>query len=273
MMNFLFRLLFAGLLFLFADIKVIAQSNTAESSDSVVESLRSSAAPASLGDTALTKNNYHPEDGSIQEYKLDKDFAYMKYLDRLLRQTKNLTLDTFSIKNSNTTKRKNNSPPKSVNTFNLFSQSLVKIFLWLLAICFIGFLLYKLFNAGNFFKRNRSFKRSTDIQPEEESVPDVSTYDKLIAQAVTNKNFRLAVRYNYLQILQRLADAGVVQLSADKTNYQYVNELSNKPYQNDFAVLTSHYEYVWYGKFDITEETYNKLSNNFKTFSRYHNNL
>ena len=81
-----------------------------------------------------------------------------------------------------------------------------------------------------------------------------------------NKNYRLAVRYSYLQTLQTLAGSGLVQFSADKTNYQYVNELSGKPYQNDFAALTLNYEYVWYGNFDIKEDVYNRLLKEYQSF-------
>ena len=90
--------------------------------------------------------------------------------------------------------------------------------------------------------------------------------DRLIAKAVTNKNYRLAIRYRYLQTLQMLAGNRLLQFSVDKTNYQYVNELRGKPYHNDFAAITLNYEYVWYGNFDISEDVYNKLFTEYKTF-------
>jgi hypothetical protein len=81
-----------------------------------------------------------------------------------------------------------------------------------------------------------------------------------------NKNYRLAIRYSYLQTLQKLSGSGLLQFSADKTNYQYVNELHGKPYQNDFAAITLNYEYVWYGKFEIGEDVYNRLFSDYKSF-------
>ena len=56
MMNSLLRLLFAAFLILSAGVKSIAQGNAV---DSLAKGLGSTARPVSLGDTALTKNNYH----------------------------------------------------------------------------------------------------------------------------------------------------------------------------------------------------------------------
>lgn len=204
----------------------------------------------------------------MQIYKRDRDFAYMKYLDSLLRKTKDLTVDTFSAGNgSSGSKRQARQNTRRVNLspVNIFSNPVVKIVLWIAAIFLIGFIIYKLFLGENFFRRDRAYKNLSDTQKEED-IPDASAYDKLIAQAVTNGNYRLAIRYLYLQTLQKLSGSGILQFSADKTNYQYVTELRGKPYQNDFAAITLNYEYVWYGKFDISEDVYKRLSGEYRSF-------
>jgi hypothetical protein len=266
MKHIIIKLLFAGSIFLFCNTKLLAQNSNV---DSIAEKTGDLTPPGSLGDTVLSRNKF--ETDSMQDYKGDKDFAYMKYLDSLLRQTKDLTVDTFSISNTGSLKRKKNIPQNSeqVNTrlqLNFFNQPIVKIILWVMAIFLIGFIIYKLFVGENFFRRNRSYKNISDIQKEEEDMSDPSAYDKLISRAVMNKNYRLAIRYSYLQTLQKLSGSGLLQFSADKTNYQYVNELHGKPYQNDFAAITLNYEYVWYGKFEIGEDVYNKLFSDYKSF-------
>ncbi len=249
MTKILLKFLFTALVFSFVDVQIFAQKGNADSVEERVGSLQSE----SVNDTSLIKKNVDGDD-SLQEYKSDRDFAYIKYLDSLLRHSKKMLADTLSENNVSSAQRKERSSSTSIRSFNLFNQPVVKIFLWLLAIFFIGYVLYKLFNGENFFRRNSSYTNVPDAQPEDEFIPDASAYDKLIAQAAANKNFRLAVRYLYLQCLQKLADAGAVQLSANKTNYQYVHELSSKPYGNDFAAVTLNYEYVWYGKFELSEE-------------------
>ena len=236
--------------------------------NSIAEKTGDLSTSQSLGDTVVSRKKVEPD--SLQDYKSDKDFAYMKYLDSLLRKTKDLTVDTFSVNSASTKSKKdvqqNSEPLNTRRRINIFNQPIVKIILWILAFFLIGFIIYKLFLGENFFKRSRSYNITDTQKEEEESISDPSAYDKLISQALMNKNYRLAVRYGFLQTLQMLSGSGLVQLSGDKTNYQYVNELRGKPYQNDFAALTLNYEYVWYGKFDISEDVYNRLRREYKSF-------
>jgi hypothetical protein len=258
------KLLFAGFLVLFFHAKLLAQQSGV---DSVASKLGDLSQTESLGDTVVSRKKV--ETDSIEDYKSDKDFAYMKYLDSLLKQTKGITVDTFSVNTASSRSKKdiqqNQEQVNKTPRINIFNQPIVKIILWILAFFLIGFLIYKLFLGENFFKRTRSYD-TTDTEKEEESISDPSAYDKLISQALINKNYRLAIRYGFLQTLQMLSGSGLVQLSADKTNYQYVNELRGKSYQNDFAALTLNYEYVWYGKFDINEDVYNRLRKDYKSF-------
>lgn len=83
-----------------------------------------------------------------------------------------------------------------------------------------------------------------------------------------NKNYRLAIRYLYLQALQNLSGKGALQLLTNKTNNEYITELRGKLYQNDFAAITLSYEYVWYGKFDISEDTYNRLMREYNSLQQ-----
>ena len=257
-MKIIIKLIIVGVLFFCCETKIIAQD-----SDSTIADTEEIKPPASLGDTTLIRYAFQTND-SMQEYKSDRDFAYMKYLDSLLRHTKGLAEDTFSAGSSpgrpvRTQRRASRTP------VNIFGQPVVKIILWIMAVFLIGFLVWKLFLGENIFRKERRYKNNA-LEKEEEELPDASAYDRLIAQAVMNKNYRLAIRYLYLQTLKKLTDGGLLQFSADKTNYQYVKELHGKPYQNDFASITLNYDYVWYGKFDIDENVYARLSNNFRSF-------
>ena len=260
-MNILTKLLFSVLFFLLCATNLVAQDD--DSVDTSDEKNGEFISPASLGDTALNRNNFET-DNSVLAYKEDKDFAYLKYLDSLLKKTKGLTVDTFSSNNTGSFKRKNDSSQNAESArarkpSNIFSNPIVKVILWVMAIFLIGFLIYKLFLGENFFRRNRAYQKTSATQKEGDMITDPSAYDKMISQAVMNKNYRLAIRYLYLQALQNLSGKGALQFSTDKTNTEYITELRGKPYQNDFAAITLSYEYVWYGKFDISEDTYNRL--------------
>jgi hypothetical protein len=87
------------------------------------------------------------------------------------------------------------------------------------------------------------------------------------------KIYRLATRYLYLQSIQKLNAAGAISFTADKTNSEYLNELTGKPYKPAFTSLTLNYEYVWYGEFLIEEPAFIQLQERFKKFNTQFKNI
>lgn len=100
----------------------------------------------------------------------------------------------------------------------------------------------------------------------EEMLTDPGSYDMLISEALKKGDFRLAIRYLYLQTLQKLTLAGFIQYSAGKTNYEYVKEMGKRNLQNEFASVTLSYEYVWYGQFNVNEQQFNRIKNEYSLF-------
>lgn len=220
-----------------------------------------------IGDTVVTKIIFTTPNDSLLKWKQSSEFGYMDYLDSLLKKKKNdLRMDTISIdENSGKSKGKSfsNSSTSSPGIFNSFP---VKIFFWLIAIFFIGFILYRLFFRGGLFTREtRTSVEEPVVEPEK--LNEFSTYNALISEAESKNDFNLAVRYLYLQSLKKLSDAELILFSPDKTNKMYVQELADKSYQFDFASLTLNYEYIWYGKFAINRDRYQKFKNDFISFN------
>jgi hypothetical protein len=81
-------------------------------------------------------------------------------------------------------------------------------------------------------------------------------FEKAIAKAEAKGDFRYAVRLHYLQLLKALADGGMIRWEPQKTNMQYVAEMSQTPFRNDFAALTRSFAYTWYGHFEVTPTVY-----------------
>ena len=223
------------------------------------------------GDTILERFAFDLSFDSVRDYKSRQDFRYMRYLDSLLRKTKGLTIDTISLSNIKGVKGKRRLLSRSSDETgnSIFNGSFVRTLFWMLAIFFIAFILYKLFLTESIFRKTPR-RHNVTSQPHEETVITPSAYERLINDAITDKDFRSAIRYLYLQTLQRLSMTGLIQLSPDKTNYEYVKELSGRIHQNEFASLTLSYEYVWYGKFNIDQEIFNRLQ---KDFKQYHQKL
>lgn len=209
-----------------------------------------------LPDTVLQNRQFQTFKDSAEALKNNIAFKYAKNLDSIL-----IALQK---------KQQTQAQPVRTNLSWLekfFFSSVTKIFFWVLACIFIGFIIYKLFIAEGFFKKQTISSKVKVLPDEEKHLFVLTDYGKLITQAVADKNYPLTIRYHYLQTLQKLAAKGVIEFTADKTNNEYIREMFGKSYKNEFASLTLSYEYAWYGKFDISEAMFTAIEKGFKQFN------
>ena len=211
-------------------------------------------------DTTLYYNSPVVSPDSVAAWKNLKDFAYVKKLDSLLKAQQQKEKKKEKVKDTE---------PAGPNFLSrLLSSGGLQIFLWVLAIFFVLFILYKLFLTEGFFRKTPKAAKTNTPEVAEEIINGESDFEIMIRQAVQSGNYRLAVRYQYLQTLHKLANKNLIELAADKTNHQYVREIKNQNYQKGFAALTLNYEYVWYGGFDIEKNIYQKIESNFTGFNQ-----
>lgn len=151
---------------------------------------------------------------------------------------------------------------KSVGNVN-FGGGLLKILAYAFIFIFLAGLIYWLVRNG-FLKNNQlpkgTFQYDINIEPE-----DINTLkiDPLLAQALINKDFRLATRLRFLALLQSLNKKGFINWKRDKTNLNYKHQLEGKPVQLMFWQLCHSYERVWYGNYDLDEKAYQNVSERF----------
>lgn len=93
---------------------------------------------------------------------------------------------------------------------------------------------------------------------EEEHIIKNEDIQELIKKALADENYRLAIRYYYLFILQLLSERELIDWQQQKTNDDYMAELSDSSFKNDFVKATLLYDYVWYGEFELNLERYQK---------------
>ena len=142
------------------------------------------------------------------------------------------------------------------------------VFIKLFGFLVLGFVLYILISYfiskdGNFiFRKN---KKTISIEDEEiiENIHEIDFREKLM-NAEKNKDFRLAIRYQFLNVLKKLSDKKQIDWNVEKTNHDYLKELQTESSKNNFAELLYIFEYVWYGEFNINEEIYQPLKNKFE---------
>ncbi|MES2773279.1 MAG: hypothetical protein V4722_03795 [Bacteroidota bacterium] len=189
---------------------------------------------------------------SIMSIKKDKGFAYMSYLDSMLRAEQEAR------------KRKPVEQERVDYSPSFWNSDIVKILFWGIAIAVVVFVLFKLFKGdGGIFTTNKSLelpKVATD-----DEVPE-NDLEGLLQRSIRNGNYRLATRYQFLKTIGRLGERGILKLSTDKTNYQYASEIHGKPYANSFARLCLQYEYVWFGEFAVNQQQFETIQKEHQQF-------
>jgi hypothetical protein len=113
--------------------------------------------------------------------------------------------------------------------------------------------------------KNRALQPVYEIGKENIGLTD---FPVLIDQAIKQQNYRLAVRYHYLQTLAILAMAGKIQARDEKTNREYLLELGTGETRNSFAGLIYGFEFIWYGEFVPDEDQYLRLKAAFVSFQK-----
>ena len=153
--------------------------------------------------------------------------------------------------------------------FEFFGSDLVKVIFYTLIGALIIFVLYRIIVVNDlliFYSSKK--KRSIAEQPELAEL-DPAIIDQKIRDAIDQKNYNNAVRYLYLKTLYALNDKKWIQFHSQATNSEYLNQMSQHKRNSEFRFLTQVYEYVWYGKFEINEQQFELVHNNFKTFQSY----
>lgn len=137
--------------------------------------------------------------------------------------------------------------------------------LTVILVLFLGLLLWYLFK-NNIISGRRSSKgsrRPEDIS--EENIFEIN-YQQEIDMAMSAGDYRLATRLLFLRLLKNLSQKKIIQYKQERTNFDYLSQLYTTAYYKDFFRLTRNYEYAWYGKFDVSRESFAIIKNEFENF-------
>lgn len=130
-------------------------------------------------------------------------------------------------------------------------------------ICFLIYLFIKqaLNASGTKTRQQQAALYSDQTTPEDLGNIDL---DKLIRDALAQKNLRLAVRLYYIKLLKHLDQEGYIRWEKNKTNRDYADELGVAGISREFRKLMNAYEYVWYGERTPSPEEFTALESNFR---------
>lgn len=190
----------------------------------------------------------HVSPATIKAQKADEEFWYANY--------------PFKKKKIKEEDPGNTSRP-------LIDHPAFETILWVIVVAgFITFLVVFLMNGNaGIFRRSRSI---TTQGIGEENFEDIFAinYEQQIDKAAAEGNYNLGVRLLYLRLLRTLAERNIIDYKQDRTNFDYLLQLQPTRYYNDFFRLTRHYEYSWYGQFEMERGQFDQIRRQFGDFDR-----
>ena len=139
-----------------------------------------------------------------------------------------------------------------VGFFMLFLNTLPYIIAVIVLYLMINFFLK--INSKNILN-GQTNKNIIQIEDDEELL-NSKDLPRLIKLAENDKDYRLATRYQYVLLLQKLSNREYILWEQQKTNEDYIKELALKNIQADFENITRFYDFVWYGNFKVNEQEY-----------------
>jgi hypothetical protein len=90
--------------------------------------------------------------------------------------------------------------------------------------------------------------------------------DGILREAVLARDFRLALRINFLIIIKTLTLSGKIAWAREKTNWEYLNEIKDMLVAHKFRIIIVSFESIWYGEHSVSEEQFNSLQASYNTF-------
>lgn len=113
---------------------------------------------------------------------------------------------------------------------------------------------------------SKKAKSIVDIDLSEHHIETIDL-DALMDAALKQKDYRLAVRYQFLKVLKLLSQKSIIEWHFDKTNVDYGKEIKEAQLQEEFKKASYLYENIWYGEQPIDEQGYAKTSSRFDTLN------
>ncbi len=156
------------------------------------------------------------------------------------------------------------------------AANFVNILLRTIAIVIIIFVIYLIAKAimnkeGQWIFGKNSDKKIINYDEIEKNLHLVD-FEKLIQKSLESDEKRLTIRYYYLWLLKKMSEKQIIEWDVEKTNSDYLYEIKNEAQKEDFAYLSYLYNNIWYGEFELDENTFAKARNAFEKSIQKMNN-
>jgi len=122
---------------------------------------------------------------------------------------------------------------------------------------------YNQISISSLLSRSARKIRPSDFTPDD--ISDVD-FDQLIGKATAKGDYRSAVRYLYLKLLQDLQTKEMISWRPDYTNQDYVNQLAGSGLAASFQQVTFYFDNVFYGHYPVHEQNFERARGKFEEF-------
>ena len=144
------------------------------------------------------------------------------------------------------------------------AENIVKALGYLVGFAILGALIYAIYSFSGNKRQKKLNSQNEEIDTENiETEEDLHKLD-FLQKIKKTEDYRMAIRYYYLWLLQDLSKGGLIKFEKNKTNRQYAEELRNHKKAADFNVCTRYYNFVWYGEYPVSTELYEEIVSHFK---------
>lgn len=150
-------------------------------------------------------------------------------------------------------------PASAVSGIELFLK-IIAILAFATALFFVvRFLMGK---DGNFFFSRKNKKVDIHSAVLHENIHEIN-FPTSIAEFENRREYRSAIRYQFLYVLKKMSDQKLIQWNPEKTNTDYIIEIASAGNKESYQKLSYIFENVWYGEQKIDEDLYVKLKGDF----------
>ena len=136
---------------------------------------------------------------------------------------------------------------------------LVLILLIIIGVVGLGFAFYGIFGIGKTIPIFGPDAGTLDYTIKDENIHELNFIEE-IDLAVDQLNYKKAIRLMYLYALKLLSDQHVIDWQPSKTNHDYVYEIQDQGFLQQFSQLGYYFEYVWYGDFSAEVTHYTAMN-------------
>lgn len=193
----------------------------------------------------------------VEDYRKDRDFAYLDTIDQdnwwtRFKRWLNIKYENFLNWLFG---------DYEANTVIAFLLKILPYFIIGAILGFVVWLFIRL-DPGNTLLQDQ--EEPEVFLDEEEKIIRSQNIRLLIEKAIEQGNFRLAIRYYYLQLLKELNKKDFIHYESQKTNTEYLNEVKREDLRQPLKNLIRIYNFSWYGGFSISENHFRSAQQSFE---------